>query len=714
MKIFNFTLVALLWLFAFTTFAQEEKKDTLALEINPITISATRYPERVLEVPYAISIISSKDLIGIKGYGLDEVLSSVPGVLAQTRAGTQDVRIVIRGFGARGAGDRSNSGTTRGIRVMLDGIPETEPDGRTSFDMIDLSLVSRVEVIRSNASALWGNAAGGVISLTSFDDFTTPYSTLTATGGSFGLKKLTLKAGAPFSSGRISASFSHSSYDGWRNHSSAYRSLLNIGIQSQLSAVSNLGVYLLAVDNRFNIPGPLTLDQYTADPKQANTTYDLRDERRHNRLGRIGVTLDHSFNEQNEISAMAYINPKYLQRSERNTFRDFTRYHFGSNLIYRNFSNISSSLRNILSVGADQTYQDGALLFYSLSATNGRGSTLSTNKREGAGTSGAFVQTELILNDELSVILGGRYDAVTYYSEDFLKPAFGMQEKTFEKFTPKIGVTYRLTPFHSIYANVGGGVEVPAGNETDPAGTYGQDTVYLLNPLLEPIKSTTYELGTKQVFLGEGSSFIESFSYDVALYHISVENDIVPYRGGRFYFTAGKTSRTGVEIGAEIKTSLGVSLKGSLTYANNTYDTYLVDSVHYAKNKAGVLADYSGNKVAGIPDMFYNLKVKYEPQFLPYIFTSVDVNGMGDYFVDDVNSLKVDSYSVINLTLGMRRDILIGNTLGIRGFVTVNNVLDTKYAASAFINPDYVGGKAVYLEPGLPQNILATVSFTIL
>ena len=49
--------------------------------------------------------------------------SRIPGVIAQSRYGTSDVRLIIRGFGARGAGDRSNSGTSRGIRVLLDGFP---------------------------------------------------------------------------------------------------------------------------------------------------------------------------------------------------------------------------------------------------------------------------------------------------------------------------------------------------------------------------------------------------------------------------------------------------------------------------------------------------------------------------------------------------------------------------------------------------------------
>ena len=137
--------------------------DTLKYELDKITVSATRYPEKIMEVPYAVSVLSGAKLDLVRGYGLDEILGTIPGVLVQSRSGNQDIRIVIRGFGARGAGDRSNSGTSRGIRIMLDGFPETEPDGRTSFDNIDATSAGYIEVIRSNASALWGNAAGGII-----------------------------------------------------------------------------------------------------------------------------------------------------------------------------------------------------------------------------------------------------------------------------------------------------------------------------------------------------------------------------------------------------------------------------------------------------------------------------------------------------------------------------------------------------------------------
>jgi iron complex outermembrane receptor protein len=284
-----------------------------------------------------------------------------------------------------------------------------------------------------------------------------------------------------------------------------------------------------------------------------------------------------------------------------------------------------------------------------------------------------------------------------------------LQKKSYEKFTPKIALSYRFSPTHSIYANVSGGIEVPAGNETDPAGTYGQDTVYLINPLLDAIRSTTYEIGTKQI-LSFNSNIVKSLNYELALYHIQVSNDIIPYRGGRFYFTAGKTQRTGLEFGASLQLASGFKLQSSFTYSDNKYKTYLVDSVHYGN--PGKFADYSNNKVAGIPSIFYGIQVTYSPDFLKEVFISVEVNGVGKYFVDDANEIEVPGFNVLNLSLGLADHIYLTDHVGMRFFINVNNLTDEKYAASAFINPDVVNGHPVYLEPGLPRSITASISFS--
>ncbi|HNC49949.1 MAG TPA: Plug domain-containing protein, partial [bacterium] len=112
----------------------QNKDSTRIYNLEGTTITSTRVPESIIEVPLAVSVIDRKEFDTKRGFGMNDAMIHIPGVLAQSRSGGTDLRISIRGFGTRGAGDRSNAGTSRGIRVLLNGLPLTEPDGRTALD----------------------------------------------------------------------------------------------------------------------------------------------------------------------------------------------------------------------------------------------------------------------------------------------------------------------------------------------------------------------------------------------------------------------------------------------------------------------------------------------------------------------------------------------------------------------------------------------------
>ncbi len=715
MKYHSFFISFLLWVCSVNGFTQETErpikevigKDSVSYYLPTITVTATRIAEPVIEVPMAVTIITKPQMEKQRGYGIDEALTQSPGVLAQSRYGNSDVRITIRGFGARGAGDRSNAGTSRGIRVLLNGLPQTEPDGRTSFDMIDPSITEKIEVVRSNASAVWGNAGGGIISISTVPVYDGYFATVRSKFGSFGLQEYTAQTGTMIGATKFFASYVRNRFDGWRQHSASSRDLMSMGIESRLTEQTVLGLNVMYTFNAFDIPGPLNAHQFDTLPKQANPKYLTQDERRINKLGLFGMTIDHQINPNNGVSGMVYVNPKYLQRSERNTFRDFTRYHFGGSATYRNQMKFSDDLKNTVIAGFDGSYQDGAILFYSLN--NGqRGTSLGTNKREGARNLGAFFQDEFNVNEQWSFLAGLRYDGITYFNEgypvnnaaaDYKSRILGLQSKTFKGIIPKAGVSYRFTENHSVYANLGGGIEVPAGNETDPSSVNGYDTIYTVNPLLDPIKSTTIEVGTKQILSVSEDGLLRALDYDAALYWIQVKNDLIPYKAGRFYLSAGETRRMGVEFALNTNFNYGLSVSSNLTYASNKYKDYSVDSLY-----AGFNADYGNNKVAGLPDLYYKFAVKYIPLFFNHVFVEFQAQGVGKYWADDANTYEVPSYKIFSLSFGTSKPIQFADHLYLNVFAGINNLLDRKYAASAFINPDIVSNQAVYLEPGLPRN----------
>lgn len=698
----------------FTSLSQAKKQtnsDSAKVIAKDITVSALRQPEQNLEVPLAVTIIDLRDIQLKRGYGIDDILQHVPGVLVQNRSGNQDLRISIRGFGARGAGERSNAGTTRGIRVLVDGIPETEPDGRTALDFINPLSIQSAEILRSNSSALFGNASGGVISFSTVPKETDTKLTLQSQIGSFGLQQYTVQARGMTNLGLLYATIGKSSFDGWRAQSQSDALQISAGFVNQTSARTKIGVHILAGNVNFQIPGPLNLEQYLNDPSMSadtstfNPTFIQRNERRNNTSGRIGLTIDHALTETLSLSAMTYLQSKFLQRSERNTFRDFTRYHTGGNVILKSINQFTPSIHSLFMAGIDYQYQDGAILFYNLINGN-RGNILRTNKREGAQNLGFFLQEEMMFDDEISLILGGRYDKISYYNAIYIdgaQPVFTSEDKNFERFTPKVGLTWRIHEDMSLYANIGGGIEVPAGNETDPPASLSS---FVINPLLKPIESTSLELGYKLQtqsanWLGIGQAEVKS---DIAIYTIATINDIIPYAGGRFYFSAGKTERIGFEFSHAVHWKNGLSINLSLTTSKNTYINYVIDSIVDGTKTGSSFIDYSNNEIAGIPSLFGTAQVKYVPEMIQGLQFGLDYRYFGKYYADDANTLQVDPFGVIDCFISY--DLAMSESFDVKVFGRLMNVLDATYMSGVWINPERPKIAApAFIEPGLPRNV---------
>ncbi len=696
--------VLALALFSGGPLAAQQRPDTSKVDstragtLPRMVITATRSTTPLSLTPFAVTSVGLERLRTTAGIGLADALQGIPGVMAMSRSGGVDTRITIRGFGARGAGDRSNAATMRGIRVMIDGIPETEPDGRTSLDLIDLGTMTGVDVVRSNASALFGNAAGGVISINSTPlegnlfDFRTM-------AGSFGLRRAIAQTSTGTGDSRMYAAVSRTESDGWRRNSAGERTLLSSGLVTPLGKSTRLSMRLSGAQNDFGIPGPLTAAQAQATPRNANATYNTRRERRENQVIRFGTTLEVADGDDGVLTIMSYVAPKTLIRSERNTYREFNRVHGGGGINFRE----QYGTHNLL-FGADVQHQDGPAKFWSLTPAGEKGTTLQQDKNEQATTGGLFVQDQWAVNSRVMFNIGGRYDAIRYGLTDRIRPKLS-GSKSFSQFSPKLGAVYRAAGTNVFYANIGGGVEVPANNETDPASTFGQDTVTGINPLLKPIRSLTYEVGTRNV-LALTAPGTKTLRYEFSVFDTEVQNELVPYRGGRFYFSASKARRQGVELGGELELEEGFALRGTTTLMRAKYIDYSVDSVHYGK--PGQFANYSGNSMVGVPRTMASGGIRYDVSDTPFRFDG-EVQYTGSYVLDDANRVDLPSATVFNATLSLRHPARLYRQMGLTGFVRVENLLDRRYLTSGFLNPDVVGGQSVAFEPGFPRAFILSL-----
>jgi iron complex outermembrane receptor protein len=196
------------------------------------------------------------------------------------------------------------------------------------------------------------------------------------------------------------------------------------------------------------------------------------------------------------------------------------------------------------------------------------------------------------------------------------------------------------------------------------------------------------EIGAKGTTQISSIPLLRTLSYDLAAYWIGLKNEIIPFDGGTWYFSAGKSRRYGFEAGARAAFTQGISARTALTLMDAKYIDY-----------ANELGDFSDNKVPGIPRILLNGGLRYEA---PLGGTAdFGFEHAGFYYADDANTIWVPSYFVLNVSLGY--GVKLGN-LHLEGFLGANNLANKKYAASAFINPSGSGASRAFLEPGLPRN----------
>lgn len=684
----------LLTLFSAAATAQELADTTRSYSVDEVTVIETRSGVDPARLPYSASVVTIGLATSSRSDALASALETVPGVFAASRSGGTDLRLTIRGFGARGNGDRSNSGTIRGVKVLLDGIPVTDPDGRTSPDLMTFLQGSKVEVLRTNASALFGNASGGIVNVESIEPGETTSWSLSGSGGSFGSRKIMGRAGLPFFGGSLTISGGTLALDGWRQNSSVTASSVYAVAVARPAAGLRVRATMGLTRHRFGIPGALTDAEAAADPSMADPLYALRRERRDNFVGLSSIQISQAIDGAHTVSASAYLGPKALTRSERNTYREFQRWVGGGGAVWRWLVDPTS----VIAIGIDGSAQDGGSQFYSL-VDGERGDSLRTNKAERAMNFGVFAEGSMAVTASWTVSAGLRFDRQRYRSSVFpagatLVPRF--EELTFEHVTPHVGVSWQVDERHSTFASVSGGLEMPAFNEVDPPPGIGSAD---LNPLLKPMVSTTLEIGQR---IRATLAADWSVSASAALFHIEVRNEIVPINGGAWFLSAGRSQRNGLEVSAAFRSTEGAEAALSATAMKGSYREF--------ESTTGI---FTGNTVPGIPTHTLSARIRY-PVMDGW---TIEVGGrqVGSMKADDANTLGIPVSTVVEAAIAWERP-LFGVNATIR--CDVRNLFDSRYTAGAFVNPASRPilaslGNAIapaYREPGLPRNLAVTIS----
>jgi len=674
------------------TFSQEKEKDSLKYETEELVITGTRTLEKIIDIPYSVFRVDPQELQYGKKVSAKSVLADVPGLFLQSRYGNKEIRVTIRGYGTR-----SNSGV-RGVKILQDGIPESEPDGETVVDAVDFTSLGGVEVVKGNLSSIYGNSPGGVVNFLSDLYFPKNFVTTNNQYGNYGFRQNGLKFGIRTNDYRFFMSYNYRNLDGYRQHNAEYGHLINSVFEGYIGTRSTVSVLANYVNGLDRLPGSLTQQQIDTDPMQARDIAITQDFRNETKKGRLAVRFKTIFgtNYNNEVEVTGYGGIKDFMSADDVNYMLTTRNSIGSLLRFTNRSTLMNK-NNVFTAGMDFAYQSGPRTFYDNLAGQ-RGPNVNDEFEDIQSNMGFYLQNqyELIKNKSI-LILSSRYDRVVLSKSSLQFHGFTDTTRIFDNFTPKIGINYKLTPSIALYTSYGIGVDIPTVSELDNNYTTS-NTKYTLNPDLRPQKSQNFELGIKGNILNPKSEFMRKILFEATMFDYIIRDEIVPFtiNQNTFFRNAIRTNRLGLELGFMCEPFEGVEFTTNYTLTNFKYTDYRAVIQGQSGN---TIEEYSGNYVPSIPQHILNFILNFELEI------SENVNGLlqwdCDYlskmYANDLNTAISPGYFYGNVMGGF--NVTFGHVNTIL-FLGLNNIFDKRYVGYININ-DFFNR---YYETGEPRS----------
>lgn len=675
-----------LWLLLLTaTTTAFSQAPTDAPETSRIVVSATRSAQSDFQLPVSIDLITREDIQGTHAQvQLSEALGSVPGVRAQSRQNhAQDLQISSRGFGARA------SFGVRGIRLYSDGIPATMPDGQGQVSHFDLGSAERIEVMRGPFSVLYGNAAGGVIALTSEEGSAGTQLSTNVQSGSFGSRRLAFKASGDRGNLNYLLSASRFDSDGYRTHSRARRDTLN----AKLRLVTGADSTLTLVGNSLDMPDShdpqgLTEAQWRANPKQAAPSALTYNTRKSNTQQQLGLNWQYALSTQHQLQVTTWGGQRTVRQYQSIPVGPQNNAGHPGGIIDldRDYSGIDgrwtwklATLETTLGVSFEQQSERRRGYENFIGTTLGVRGALRRDEINRIQSRDTYLQTVWTPTANWQMLAGVRRSEVRVNSRDHYIVGTNRDDSGRTQYTattPAWGVSYALMPHLRAYLAWGQGFESPTSNEL----AYRPDGNAGMNLALGSAQSRHREAGLKAQWGRHGHLTLARFAVDTAD-EIGAFGNV----GGRATFqNVGKTERRGWEVSYSDRYAGGLFAQWAWTLLDARY------------------RDTTGTATAGnvLPGTAHSALVG-ELAWVPAERWRLTLEGRREakLWANDANTAAAPAYAIANLSLRYTHKI---GELTLQPFVRIDNLTDTRYVGSVIVNES----NARYFEPAPGRNHL--------
>ena len=672
-------------LFAMTVLAPSAHAQGSAASpaLKEVVISASRAEQRRFDAPGAIDSVEVDPFRTASALvNLSELMGAVPGLQIRDRQNfAQDLQVSVRGFGTR-----STFGV-RGVRILIDGIPGTMPDGQGQAATASLTSVKRIELLRGPLAQLYGNAAGGVLQVFTQDPPMTSnkmdYS-LSAGAGSDGQRHIA--AGIAGGSATLGGLLDVSRFetDGFRDHSAARRSQLNAKVVAKPSSDTTItGIVNLFDQPLAEDPLGLTRAQFQQNPRQVVPGAITFNTRKTIEQRQAGLVVEHKLTASDTLNARIYGGSRKVDQKlafQTNGVVNLDRTYSGMGASWTHAMRVNElPVRWTVGVEADQL-RETRKGFDNLGGNNGA---LRRNEDDTARNSDVFGQIDWTFAPDWQAIAGVRASRVRFGVDDRFNTGNANTSGSvqYRNTSPVIGLVWHAAETVNVYANLGTGFETPTLAESAyrPGGAPGP------NFALKPSKSTQGEIGVKL-----RSS---THSFDAAVFQAKSTDEIVALQasGGRTVFqNADRTTRRGAEASWSSSWP-GVATRVGYTFLDAQFKSPFVGAQGLVR---------AGNRLPGAPR--HSLFADVEGSVLDTVKAGLEMRLESKTYVNDLNTDAASGYAVFNAKLSQEFKFS-GAKMVLYG--RIDNLLGKKYAGSVIVND----ANARFFEPAPGRRLFVGV-----
>jgi iron complex outermembrane receptor protein len=636
------------------------------VDLENVVVKSTRINTSQKQTSLSVTLKSfSEDKNFSSQSSFSDFINNTPGVFTTSSNNfSQDLRISIRGFGARSAFG------IRGIKLIVDGIPETTPDGQSQLDNLPLGLISNIEILRGPNANLYGNSSGGIISINTFNN---PNDKLYRTSGIFGAyqyQSIQRTRVLDWKNSNLIIHYDKRRSNGYRDQSNYKTTILNLKYINELNQENKIVWQINYTDSPYAYdPGGLKLGEVKENRRQArknNIDYDTYEKVKHLKTGiswNYNSFFDsYFFYQHRDFYSKLPFNFGGVISIDRNYFGLGTKFTRNKNLDNRN---------NTFVMGIDHLSQsDDRKRFKNNFGIKGD-STLS--QMENFDTTGVYLVSQTNFNSGLLFRYGIRYDLNSIGIDTNNKV-------NLDKINPSLGLSYEINSSDNIFFSFGTSFETPTLNElsNNPDGSG-------FNKDLKSNNAVNYEIGWRRS--------LSNITIEAVAYITNSNNEILPYEielfpGKNFYRNVGSTLRQGIELSSSLSFERGI-FNLNYTFSKNRFKDFIIDG-----------NDLSKNLIPGIPSQMLDLELLFK---LSRKRTLILTNRfIGERYADNFNENLVSSYNVFNLKYS--KEIFKQSEFSIG----VNNLFNQEYFDNIRIN---AFGKRYY-EPAPKRNFYFGINFS--